>query len=71
MIDSTLHVRQDIRGVRRALIVRVAELARELHRDVEADKPPFPNSLHALVVLEAQISALSRLVREIEDIDAV
>ncbi len=71
MIDTTLQLRQDIRGVRRALIARAAQVARELSRDVEADKPPQPNSLAVLAVLESQISFLSRLIREIEDFDAV
>ncbi len=71
MIDSTLQARQDIRGVRRALIAKAADVARELFRDIEADKPPQPNSLAILAILESQISFLSRLIREIEDVDAV
>ncbi len=74
MNEFTLQARQDTRAIRRILIAKAAKLAREIHGALEGDEPlpAYPAiGLHDLVLLEAQIGSLSRLVREIEDFDAV
>ncbi len=71
MPSETLLARKDVREVRRALINRASEIAQSIHRDIESGLAVSDIALGKLVDLETQISSLSRLVREMEDFDAV